>query len=95
MITVSVKLFLTLREIVGKKAIELNLPEHSTVLDLINFMTKKYGGAFSRCIFDEENKVREYLNFMINGKNVMYLNGFETTLNNGDSIVIIPPVAGG
>ena len=89
------KLFLTLREIVGKDVIDVKLPEGSTVLDLIELMTKKHGRAFSRYVFDEENKVQEFLNFLINGKNVRYLNEFETMLNNGDSIVIIPPAAGG
>lgn len=95
MIEVNVKLFLTLREIVGKDAMRVKLPEASTILDLVELITKKHGRAFSRHIFDKENKVRDFFNFLINGKNVRYLNGLKTTLENGDSIVIIPPAAGG
>jgi len=95
MIKVRVNLFLMLREIVGEKVVELNLPEHSTILDLINLLAKKYGKDFSRYVFDEKNKVRQYLNFLVNGKNIEHLKGFKTTLNNGDSIVILPPPAGG
>jgi molybdopterin synthase sulfur carrier subunit len=95
MIAVNVKLFLTLREAVGKTAVELSLPEHATIMDVINLMAREYGRGFSRYIFDEENKVREFFNFSVNGQNIKYLNGLETKLKNGDSIVILPPTAGG
>jgi molybdopterin synthase sulfur carrier subunit len=95
MIKVKVSLFLMLREIAGNKTVELTLPEHSAILDLMNFLAKKFGKEFSRYVFDENNKVRKYLSFLVNGKNIEHLDGFRTTLNNGDSIVILPPPAGG
>lgn len=95
MIKVRVKLFLTLRELVGKDILDIDLPEQSTVQDLLKFMIKEYGRNLSRYVFDERNKTRGFLNFLVNGKNIIDLNGLETTLKNGDSIVVIPPVAGG
>lgn len=95
LIKVSVKLFLTLREIVGEKVIDMELPERSTVIDLANSMARKYGRAFSKYAFDEKHQIQEFLNFLVNGKNIKYLDGLKTTLNDGDSITILPPAAGG
>lgn len=95
MIKVRVKLFLTLRELVGKDILDIDLPEKSTVQDLLMFIIKKYGRAVSRYLLDERKNSREFLNYLINGKNITDLNGFETPLKTGDLIVIIPPVAGG
>jgi molybdopterin synthase sulfur carrier subunit len=95
MMKVKVSLFLMLRKIAGNKTVKLTLPEHSTILDLMNFLAKKYGKEFSRYVFDENNTVRKYLSFLVNGKNIEHLDGFKTILNNGDSIVILPPPAGG
>jgi len=95
MIEVKVSFFLMLREIVGAKTVKLNLPERSTVLDLVKFLAKEYGEQFSKYVFDEKHSVRQYLSFLVNSKNIEHLNGFKTRLNSGDSIVILPPPAGG
>jgi len=46
-------------------------------------------------IFDEEGNLRSFLNIYINDNDIRYINGMESNLNDGDSIQIVPSVAGG
>jgi molybdopterin converting factor small subunit len=39
--------------------------------------------------------VQGFLSFLVNGKNINALEGFNTKLKQGDTIAILPPVGGG
>ena len=92
---VEVKLYAMLREIASKKLEKVDLPEKASMRDLIGFMISKYGEEFGTYIYDADKKVRNYLSYMINGVNINSLDGFETTLKDGDVISLLPPVGGG
>ena len=36
-----------------------------------------------------------YLNVLINGRNIRFLQGYDTPLNDGDTVAFLPPVGGG
>lgn len=92
---VEVKFYAMLREATGKKREVVELPEKSSVGDLMDLLVGQYGGDFGRYIYDEEKRVRDYLSFMLNGINVNSLKGFDTVLSHGDILAILPPVGGG
>ncbi|KPV64887.1 MAG: molybdopterin synthase small subunit [Candidatus Bathyarchaeota archaeon BA1] len=92
---VTVKFFTTLREITGKGEEEIDSPSIITVEALLNHLSKKYGRQFIEYVYDEKGDVRGYLQFLINGKSITTLHGFETGLKEGDRVAIIPPVGGG
>jgi len=92
---VEVKLYAMLREIASKKLEKVDLPEKASMRDLIDFLISKYGEEFGTYIYDADKQVRNYLSYMINGVNINSLNGFETTLKDGDVISLLPPVGGG
>ena len=94
-IKVKVRFFTRLRELVGKREVELEFKEHITAADLLSFLDERYGSGFKNYIYGEDGKVRSFLQFLVNGKSVSALEGFETRLKNGDVIAIIPPVGGG
>lgn len=95
LLEVEVKFYAMLREATGKKREVVELPEKSSVGDLMDLLVGQYGGDFGRYIYDEEKRVRDYLSFMLNGINVNSLKGFDTVLSHGDILAILPPVGGG
>ena len=93
---VTIKFFTTLREMTGKREDEIEVSDtFLTVKGLLNRLSEKYGPKFVDYVYEEEGKARSYLQFLINGKSITTLQGFETRLRDGDKVAIIPPVGGG
>ena len=92
---VEVKFFTSLREITGKKSDEIQLQNVITVEELLTLLSEKYGEKFREYIYNKKGKVQDFLSFLVNGKNINVLQGFDTELKQGDTIAIIPPVGGG
>jgi len=90
-----VKLFVTalLAENVGSSQ-KLNV-NASTVGDLLQIVDKKATGFKDR-ICDETGRIRPYVNVFVNGVNVRSKEGvLSMPLSDGDSVYILPSVAGG
>lgn len=93
---VTIKFFTTLREMTGKREEEIEISDPLlTVKELLSYLSEKYGRKFVDYVYDEKGKTRNYLQFLINGRSITTLQGFETRLKEGDKVAIIPPVGGG
>ena len=92
---VEVKFFTSLREITGKKTDEIQLQDTITVEDLLTLLSKKYGSSFREYVYTKDGKVQGFLSFLVNGKNINVLEGFDTRLKHEDTVAILPPVGGG
>ena len=92
---VTVKFFTTLREIVGKKEEEFEFSKGTTIKEVLRHLSESYGRTFKEYIYNEKGRIKSHLEFLINGKSITTLQGFETKLKDGDKIAIIPPVGGG
>jgi len=92
---VTVKFFTALREIVGKREDVLEFSKGTTMKELLKHLSEIYGQAFKEYIYNERGRAKSHLQFLINGKSITTLKGFETKLKDGDKIAIIPPVGGG
>jgi molybdopterin synthase sulfur carrier subunit len=67
----------------------------STVRDLVQIMDKRAAG-FKDSICDEAGRVRPYVNIFVNGVNIRSREDvLSTPLSDGDSVYILPSVAGG
>jgi molybdopterin synthase sulfur carrier subunit len=44
---------------------------------------------------DEAGSLRRFVNVYINGEDVRFLSGLDSTLKEGDEVSIVPAVAGG
>lgn len=82
-----------LKNYVGSKSI-LEIPACRDVTTLINELSKLFPGIKDR-IFDDQERTRHFVNIFVNGVNIRDIEGESTTLKEGDTIHILPSIAGG
>lgn len=66
----------------------------NTVRALVENLEKQYPGIKER-ICDETGKIRRFVNVYVNGDDIRFLQNLETTVKEGDTISIVPAIAGG
>jgi MoaD family protein len=85
-------------EITGKKEEAVNFPDCKavTVNIVVRRLAESFGKDFVEYVYNTETSgVREFLQFLVNGRNASIINGLETELKDGDVLSIITPVEGG
>ena len=95
---VSVRFFTSLREIIKKKeeTLEFSDSEKVTIGMVLDTLSQKHDKNFADYVYDvKTHEVRGFLQFLVNGKSALSLNGLQTELNDGDVLAILPPVGGG
>ena len=65
-----------------------------TVKSLVDDLERKFPGIKER-ICDETGKVRRFVNVYVNGDDIRFLQNLEKSVKDGDSISIVPAIAGG
>jgi molybdopterin synthase sulfur carrier subunit len=65
-----------------------------TLRDLLTDLEGRYPGI-SRNVMTEEGQLRRFVNVYLNDEDVRYLGSLETDVKEGDTVSILPAVAGG
>jgi MoaD family protein len=84
-----------LRNLTGKKEVEIEANENETVRDLLKEVGEVFGEKISKRIFDENGELSDNVRVLVNGRNILIGKGLETKLCDGDSVILMPPLAGG
>ena len=94
---ITVRFFTRLREITGKREETLNFSDEVVTLkNILLKLTEQFDKEFANYLYDNKNgNVKDFLQFLVNGKNVSTEKDLNTELNDGDVLAIIPPVGGG
>lgn len=74
----------------GAKAVEA---DGSTLGELITDLDKHHPGIAERIV--ENGKLRRFINVYLNDEDVRFLGGIDTPVSDGDSVTVLPAVAGG
>jgi len=75
----------------GEKSVEA---KGDTLSALIDDLDANYSGLKGRLITDEGG-LHRFVNVYVNDEDVRFTGSLDTTLNDGDSVTILPAVAGG
>lgn len=96
MIKVKVVAIITIIPYVGgHKKQFVDLHDHSTVRDLIEKLIELYGEALRTVLLNSDMELNYGIAMLLNGRNILALQGFDTPLSSGDEFLIFPPVGGG
>lgn len=87
---IKVLYFGNFRQITGVKQKAYNIKEPASLYDLIAYLIEKYGVSFRDVV-----KNTPGLRILINGRENIILDGMNTALEDGNIVVILPPVVGG
>ena len=74
-----------------KESVEVN---GTTVGELLADLTKRYDGL-RKHLYTEEGRLRNFVNVYLNDEDIRYLQREQTPVKPGDSLSIVPSVAGG
>jgi molybdopterin synthase sulfur carrier subunit len=96
-VQILIRYFTTLREITEKKEEKIVFPEKQkiTVALTLKTLSDKYGKPFTDYIFDSNGQIKNFLQLLINGSSITTNDKLEVTLQNEDTLIILPPVGGG
>lgn len=75
----------------GQDKVEI---EASNLGEIIDRLESDYPG-FKERLLDESGELRYFVNIYINGEDVRFLQGTDTSTKSGDEVSIVPAVAGG
>ena len=74
----------------GEKAVE---GSGATLAELIDDLESRHAGLRARLV--DEKGLRRFVNVYLNDEDVRVLDGLDTAVSDGDTVVILPAMAGG
>lgn len=66
----------------------------STVGEVLTNLTSQHGDL-RKHLFNDEGKLRSFVNVYLNDEDIRYLNKDKTAVKDGDTLSIVPSIAGG
>jgi molybdopterin synthase sulfur carrier subunit len=88
----TVKLPTILRKFAGDQA--RVQAEGSTLAEVLKYLESRYPGI-TKNVIAEEGGLHRFINVYLNDEDVRYLGSLETPVADGDTVSILPAVAGG
>lgn len=90
-----INLYATFRLVVGEKKIVVDLPDGSTIMEVIQAAVK-FHPVLKKHWFDRDNELHAHVHVFYNGTEAVTLpQGFATPMKNNEILDLFPPVSGG
>lgn len=87
------RFFATFRAAVGQKTVYREFADDATVGDVLRAIEDEWPDLAGELLRDGE--IQPQLSVLKNGREVVHMEGPDTSLGDGDSLSVFPPVAGG
>jgi sulfur-carrier protein len=91
-LSVRVRIPAPLRSVTNGQS-EINV-DGASVADALSQLEARFPAIGPR-LRDESGELRRFVNLYVNGEDIRFLSGLQTSLKTGDEMSIIPAVAGG
>jgi adenylyltransferase/sulfurtransferase len=66
----------------------------ATVAEALAALTTKFGDL-KKHLYSDDGRLRSFVNVYVNDEDIRYLQKDQTRLNEGDTVSIVPSIAGG
>jgi molybdopterin synthase sulfur carrier subunit len=76
----------------GLSTVEISASEN--VRATLDTLSAQYPTIGER-LFDSHGQVKAHINIFLNNEDIRFLNGLETNVKDGDTVVLLPALAGG
>jgi molybdopterin synthase sulfur carrier subunit len=92
---VKVNFYATLRNVIGAKMVEFDLPAGATLSDLLDEMLRRYP-ALRPELLNAQGEMFAHVHMFLNGRDAPFLEqGMQTPLRQDDVVGVFPAVGGG
>ena len=90
-----VNFYATLRDVVGQKTVDIDIPENATVRQLVDSIVELYPLLRDK-LLNQDDDLWGHVHVFINGRDAPFLDDeMQTVIKPDDSISIFPAVGGG
>lgn len=93
-LSLELRFFATFRAAVGQKVLERQFEAGTTVGGVLTALESEFP-ELAGDLLDDEGEIKPQLSVLKNGREVVHIDGADTTMGNGDTLSVFPPVAGG
>ena len=100
-LSVSIRFYGLVRDVVRETHLEMRLTQDSTVADLLHALADRYGERFCQRVMDPPGRLSRFVELIVNGRQVAR-DALDTPLGGGDqrqaavvNVLVLPPAAGG
>ncbi len=90
-----IQFFSLIRMLLKRDAIELSWTEGDTVQSVLDKTQTQIATPFLHKLLDENGEPHAGTIILVNRKNILHLQGLQTSVEDGDVLAFFPPGAGG
>lgn len=96
-VRIRAKFYANIRELMGKKELEITLDGSGVqkIRNVIDKIDELEGKDFKEKIMGTKDQPRRSIRIVLNGKQIDFLERFETVVNDGDNVSFFPLIAAG
>jgi molybdopterin converting factor small subunit len=96
MIQIKLRAVLNVADVIGSRETSIELKQPVTAGEFLEELCRIYGRQFSDLVKDKRtSEFKPELVFMLNGKSIKLLKGFDTIINDQDDFFILQRLGGG